>query len=166
MMSYSLEAIARLSRAEFVEAFGAVFEATPAIAQRVWEARPFTSRDDLHRKMAAVVADFSPEEQLQLLRSHPDLGSRAQMAPASVAEQAGVGLDRLTPKEYNRLQELNCRYTETFDFPFIIAVKNHTKASILAAFEARLANSRPEEIERAIAEVIEIARLRLELIVT
>ncbi len=116
---------------------------------------------DLHQKMVDVVNAMSQEEQLALIRAHPDLGSKAKMADASVQEQAGVGLDRLSPSEFERFQTLNQTYKETFGFPFIIAVKNHTKTSILDAFEQRLHYSAEAEIQQAITEISQIAQFRL-----
>lgn len=83
------------------------------------------------------------------------------MAEASVKEQAGVGLDRLSSEEYESFQLLNQAYKNKFGFPFIVAVKNHTKTSILAAFEQRLANPEDVEVAQAIAEIVQIAKFRL-----
>jgi 2-oxo-4-hydroxy-4-carboxy-5-ureidoimidazoline decarboxylase len=87
------------------------------------------------------------------------------MAEASVQEQSTVGLDQLSAAEYDRFQNLNQAYKEKFSFPFIIAVRNNTKDSILAAFEQRLQNNLEVENQHAIAEIIEIARWRLVLAV-
>lgn len=160
-MPYSIAALNQMSRDAFVEALGTVFEETPRIADRTWEQRPFVSVADLHQRMVEDVKAMTPADQIALLQAHPDLGSRVQMADASVQEQAGAGLNQLTPVEYERFQRLNQAYKEQFGFPFIIAVKHHTKDSILAAFEQRLRNTKPEERDRALQEVFEIARLRL-----
>jgi 2-oxo-4-hydroxy-4-carboxy-5-ureidoimidazoline decarboxylase len=138
-----------------------VFEATPEIAQRAWEQRPFADRADLHRKMVAILEAMSPEAQLALLVAHPDLGSKAKMAPTSVQEQAGVGLDRLTAEEYDRFAQLNQTYRNQFGFPYIIAVRNHTKTSILQSFVERLQNTPAQEQQRSMVEIAEIARFRL-----
>lgn len=151
-----------MSQEAFVAALGAIFENTPAIAAKAWHQRPFDSVEALHRAMVAVVQADSDDAQLALLRAHPDLGSRAAMADASVQEQASAGLDRLSPEEYSRFHQLNQAYTERFGFPFIIAVRSHTKASILAAFEERLQNSRESERQTALQEVFKIARFRLD----
>ncbi len=91
----------------FVETLGWIFEASPWVAERAWLARPFASVEELHAAMTAVVDAASPAERLALLRAHPDLGARARMSDASVGEQQGAGLDRLTPEEFDRLQRLN-----------------------------------------------------------
>jgi 2-oxo-4-hydroxy-4-carboxy-5-ureidoimidazoline decarboxylase len=164
-MPYSLAQLNAMSQAEFVAALGAVFEETPAIAKIAWHARPFTSVSDLHQQMVNVVGYFSPEKELALIQSHPDLGSRVAMAEASVQEQAGAGLNQLSPQEYEQFQQLNQAYTEKFGFPFIIAVKNHTKASILATFQSRLENFAAQERQQALAEIMMIARFRLNTLV-
>ncbi|MBF2027785.1 MAG: 2-oxo-4-hydroxy-4-carboxy-5-ureidoimidazoline decarboxylase [Oscillatoriales cyanobacterium C42_A2020_001] len=160
-MPYSIAELNQMTQAAFVDALGAVFEDTPAIARDTWNRRPFTNVDDLHQKMVSVVNGLSEDDQLDLICAHPDLGSKAKMAEASVQEQAGVGLDRLSPEEFERFQALNHQYREQFGFPFIIAVKNHTKTSILQAFEQRLQNDAKTEQQQAITEITQIARFRL-----
>lgn len=160
-MPYSIDELNQMSQEAFVGALGAVFEDTPEIAQQVWNHRPFIDVADLHQKMVALVNALTPQEQLALIQAHPDLGSRAKMAAASVQEQAGVGLDQLSFKEYEQFQLLNQAYKDKFDFPFIIAVKNHTKASILEAFKQRLQNSAHHERQQALTEIIQIAQFRL-----
>lgn len=161
-MQYSLVELNQLSQEEFTEALGAIFERTPTVARRTWEDRPFASTADLHAKMVTVVNSMTEAEKLALIQAHPDLGSKAKMAVASVNEQAGAGLDRLSVAEFDRFQFLNREYREKFGFPFIVAVKNHTKTSIIAAFERRLDNSPETEMQQALTEIYEIARFRLE----
>jgi 2-oxo-4-hydroxy-4-carboxy-5-ureidoimidazoline decarboxylase len=160
-MPYSLAQLNEMSQSEFIAALGAVFEETPAIAKIAWHARPFTSAIDLHQQMVNVVSYFSREKELALIQAHPDLGSKAKMAEASIKEQAGAGLNQLSPQEYEQFQQLNQAYTEKFGFPFIIAVKNYTKESILWAFQRRLENSAEQERQQALAEIMAIARFRL-----
>jgi 2-oxo-4-hydroxy-4-carboxy-5-ureidoimidazoline decarboxylase len=111
----------------------------------------------------AVVRDAAPEEQLALIRAHPELAGKAAVAltEASAAEQAGAGLDRLTQAEFDRFHALNAAYREKFGFPFIICVRLTDKAGILAAMERRLANDRATEIANALGQIGEIVRLRL-----
>jgi 2-oxo-4-hydroxy-4-carboxy-5-ureidoimidazoline decarboxylase len=160
-MNYSLSEINNLDRDAFVAALGAVYEDTPAIAEKAWYKKPFVDLEQLHQSMVDVVKKMSDSEQLILIRSHPDLGSKAKMAEASVKEQAGIGLDRLTSQEFDRFQLLNDKYKEKFGFPFIIAVKNQNKMSIFDAFELRLQNAIELEKERALLEIFKIAKFRL-----
>lgn len=161
-MSYSLNQLNQMSQDEFVAALGLVFEHTPSIAEKVWLERPFADISELHRAMVIVVQGLSQDEQLALISAHPDLGTKAKMADASVQEQAGAGLDRLSPDEFDRFTRLNQVYRDRFGFPFIIAVKDQTKESILEAFEIRSNHSAEEEQQQALTEICQIARFRLE----
>lgn len=160
-MPYSIPELNQMSQEAFTEVLGAIFEHTPAIAHQTWYQRPFADLADLHAKMVAVVNAMSQEEKLALIQAHPDLGSKTKMAEASVKEQTGAGLDRLSPEEYERFHFLNQAYREKFGFPFIIAVKNHTRASILEAFERRTHHSIETEMQQAITEIVQIAQFRL-----
>ncbi len=53
-------------------------------------------------------------------------------------------------------------YTQKFGFPFIIAVRDNTKAKILTAFENRLQNSDEAELAESARQVERIAELRLQ----
>ncbi len=165
-MVYTISELNQMGQEAFVEALGTVFEHTPAIAHQAWCQHPFADVNELHQAMVDVAHAMSREEQLALIRAHPDLGSKAKMAVASVKEQAGVGLDRMTEQEYNRFLSLNQRYKDKFGFPFIIAVKNHTKDSIFAAFEQRLGNTLQVEMQHDLTEITEIARFRLVELIT
>jgi 2-oxo-4-hydroxy-4-carboxy-5-ureidoimidazoline decarboxylase len=160
-MVVSLSALNQMNQAAFVEVCGAVFEETPEIAAQAWIDRPFADVADLHQKMVAIVDRLTPDAKLALIRAHPDLGARVKMAAASVKEQMGAGLDRLTPEEFEQFQILNQRYKARFQIPFIIAVKNHTKATILEAFHRRLEHTVEAEIDQALQEITVIARFRL-----
>ena len=154
-----------MSQAEFTEALGGIFEHSPWVAAGAWAARPFASADGLSEAMMDTVRRASAEDKLRLLRAHPDLAGKAAragtMTTDSVSEQSGAGLSRLSDEEYERFDRLNTAYREKFGFPFIIAVRNHTKESILAAFEERLGHTFEEESAAALAEIGAITHLRL-----
>lgn len=158
----TLADVNQLDRETFIDTLAWVFEHSPWVAERSWPHRPFASLDALHQAMTHAVAAAAPEHQLALIRAHPDLGARAKMSCASVAEQAGAALDRLAPAEFEELQRLNSAYREKFGFPFIYAVKGSTKHDILAALEQRLAGDQADEHAAALAQIYRIARIRLE----
>lgn len=160
-MTIYLAELNKMERDEFVAVLGEIFEGTPAIAYQTWDQRPFNTAESLHRCMVKVMYGMTVEEQMMLMRSHPDLGSKARMTDASIKEQAGVGLNQLTVKEYQQFQELNRIYVEQFGFPFIVAVKNHTKLTILESFQIRLRNSVEVERKQALDEIAQISRFRL-----
>jgi 2-oxo-4-hydroxy-4-carboxy-5-ureidoimidazoline decarboxylase len=157
----TLAALNMADRDAFVAALGWIFEHSPWVAERVWRLRPFAGTDALHSAMTSVVEEATLEEQLSLLRAHPDLGTRARVSDASRGEQSGAGLDRLTPAEFERLMQWNAAYRERFGFPFLYAVKGSTKDDILSALELRLGNSREDEFREALRQVYRIAKSRL-----
>jgi 2-oxo-4-hydroxy-4-carboxy--5-ureidoimidazoline (OHCU) decarboxylase len=53
---------------------------------------------------------------------------------------------------------------ERHGFPFIIAVRDNTKASIFQAFERRMANDSSTEFAEALRQVERIAELRLQAV--
>lgn len=158
----TIEDLNRKDLAGFVEAAGWVFEHSPWVASRVWAKRPFATVDALHEAMAAEVSAADPEQQLQLLRAHPELGARAEMSAASQTEQSGAGLRELPRAELERLQRLTSSYRTKFGFPFLYAVKGATSQTILNALEARLVSTREAEHTEALRQACRIARVRLE----
>lgn len=141
----------------------ALFEHSPWVEARA-DAAP--SSGDRHADLMAVVYAASPEEQLALIRAHPELAGKAaidgSLTDASAAEQASAGLDRLTPGEFARFHALNQAYRDAHAMPFIICVRLTNKTGILAAMEARIAQDTQTEIATALAEIGKIVKLRLE----
>ena len=160
-----LDDLGRMGQEDFTALLGDVFEHSPWVVERAWRARPFASVDDLHAAMVEAVQTSAMAQKLELLRAHPRLAGKAARQGAlteySTAEQKGAGLADLSPTEARRLDALNHAYSERFGFPFIIAVKNHSKAGIFAALERRLQNTPAEELATALNEVGQIARHRL-----
>jgi 2-oxo-4-hydroxy-4-carboxy-5-ureidoimidazoline decarboxylase len=154
-----------LDREAFTALFGGVFEHSPWIAAAGWEAQPFEDVEGLHAALCAIMYAASAERQVALIRAHPDLVGRAAreggLTAASTGEQAAAGLDRLSSEEIARFEELNGAYRARFGFPFVICARENKKESILAGFDARLGQSRDEEIATALGEIAKIARLRL-----
>ena len=145
----------------FAEKVGWVFEHSPWVAVRASSSLPFPNSKAMHDAMVQVVRQAAPAEQLALIQAHPDLGARAKMSDASVGEQAGAGLNQLTPEEFDTLHKLNAAYKSRFGFPFIYAVKGSTKHDILRALETRLGNTQEAEHATALEQVFRIAWFRL-----
>jgi OHCU decarboxylase len=161
----SLAALNAMDRAAFVAALGGLFEHTPAIAEQAFQRRPFPSLAALHAAFMAAVHEADPPARRALIGAHPDLAGKAAidgaLTEASAFEQQSAGLDRLTPAEYARFQALNAAYRARFGIPFIICVRDNTKQSILAAFEARLQATPAAEEATALDQIARITRLRL-----
>jgi 2-oxo-4-hydroxy-4-carboxy-5-ureidoimidazoline decarboxylase len=159
--------LAGLSKAEFIERFGPIFEHSPWVVEAAWERSraaqaPFADAGDLHAAFMAEVTAAGAAAQLALINAHPALATNVDLTEASQSEQQGAGLKHLTAQEFERFAALNAAYRKKFGFPFIICVRLNTKASILAAFEARLAQDAAAEREAAIAQIGLITKLRLQ----
>jgi 2-oxo-4-hydroxy-4-carboxy-5-ureidoimidazoline decarboxylase len=154
-----------MDETRFVAHFGGVFEHSRWVADGAWAARPFASIDALHAAMCEVVARAGRERQLALIRAHPELAGKAavrgELTQASTREQRGAGLDQCSPEEYARLTELNAAYTARFGFPFILAVRGHTRQSIIDNMAARLGNGHDAEQAEALRQIERIAAFRL-----
>jgi len=161
----ALEALNRLSVDDFTATLGAIFEHSPWVPQRAAAARPFASRLDLLDAMRAVVQAAPVEQQLGLIRAHPQLGARgrkrAELTEASSREQRRAGLDACTDEEFDQLLRLNTAYVHKFSFPFILAVRGHDPNSILASMESRLNNTPEVERHTALTQIGLIGGYRL-----
>ncbi len=152
---------------DFVSTYGGIYEHSPWVAERVLELLGDDVADSelLATLMADCVDNASLEMQLELIRAHPDLAGKAQVAGEltadSTEEQARAGLGQCTADEFGKFQALNAAYKEKFEFPFIMAVRESTRVEILTAFEHRLDNEYAAEFETALEEIHKIARLRL-----
>lgn len=157
-----------MAKADFVEAFGGVFEHSAWIAERAHGLELGPAHDTatgVHNALARMFRSASEQERLGVLRAHPDLAGKLaaarRLTAESTAEQAGAGLDVLTDEERAAFTELNQAYIDKFGFPFIIAVRDHDKASILQSFHSRIANDNDQEFAEACRQVERIAEFRL-----
>ncbi len=163
-----IERPSEMSRDRFVELFGSIFEHSPWIAEQAFEMELGPTHDTatgVHSALSRVFRSASEEKRLSVLKAHPDLAGKLAAAKrltvASTAEQASAGLDALYDDERAEFEALNREYTDKFGFPFIIAVRDHDKASILKAFRSRVGHDRDTEFVEACAQVERIAELRL-----
>lgn len=166
MVSYALESVNQMPVADFISAFGDLAEHSPWVAEQAAFARPFSSREAMHQAFRGAVMQATLDQQLALIRAHPDLAGKAaihgELTDDSRREQAGAGLDTLTEGEFERFTALNARYKEKFDFPFIFAVKGADKHQILESFETRLLNDASQEINAALDNISRIFSFRIE----
>lgn len=161
----SIEALNTMPVETFTATLGAIFEHSPWVAERAAPERPFASREDLLEAMRRVVQDAPLQDQLSLICAHPQLGARGrkrlELTEASSNEQRRAGLDACSEEEFAELMRLNTEYVEKFDFPFILAVRGHDPASILAFMRQRLNNTPEEERHTALTQIGLIAGYRL-----
>lgn len=163
-----IERPSQMTRDRFVTRFGGIFEHSAWIAEGAWALELGPAHDSatgLHNALARIFRSASPDKRMAVLRAHPDLAGKLaaakRLTPESTAEQASAALDALTDAERARFTELNSAYVAKHGFPFIIAVRDNSKASIMQAFESRIANDTATEFATACAQVERIAELRL-----
>ncbi|MBO6791040.1 MAG: allantoinase PuuE [Dinoroseobacter sp.] len=152
----------------FVGAYGGIFEHSPWIAEGAHGLELGPAHDTavgLHNVLTRVFRTATEGQRLGVLTAHPDLAGKLAQAKRltleSTSEQASAGLDALTDEERATFTSLNATYVEKFGFPFIIAVRDHDKPSILKAFRSRIENSREVEFAEACHQVERIAYHRL-----
>lgn len=161
----TLDELNRASPDEFSRAFGPVYEHSPWVAERAYARRPFASRLDVQLALYGAVQSATEGEKVALIRAHPELAGKeareGTLTAASAREQSAAGLGVLSPDEAALLRRLNADYRDAFGFPFVICARLNRKDAIVGTLRARLANTREQEIDNAIAQIGEIARLRL-----
>jgi len=153
-------------QASFVAAFGPVVERSPWVVQRAWAQGPFGTLAEVYGALIASIRAATVDEQLALLRAHPELAGHEALAGSMTAEsnseQARLGLFALSTEQYARLTGLNRRYSARFGFPMIVALRLHDDLeSVLRHAEARLANDVVTERGVALDQIAEVIRGRL-----
>ncbi|SDD42011.1 2-oxo-4-hydroxy-4-carboxy-5-ureidoimidazoline decarboxylase [Paraburkholderia lycopersici] len=165
-MHYTLEQLNHASADAFAAALSGIFEHSPWVAEAAARQRPFASIDALHRTLSQAVETSGEAKQLALISAHPELAGKAavrgELTAESTREQSGAGLNHCTQEEFDRLQALNRAYRAKFGFPFILAVRGYDRHGIIANFEARVNNSRADELRASLDQIYRIARFRLD----
>lgn len=163
-----IERPSEMSKEAFIDAFGGIFEHSPWIAEAAHGLELGPTHDcaqGVHMALCRIFRAASKERRLDVLNAHPDLAGKLaaakRLTAESSSEQASAGLDMLTDAERASFTQLNEDYRAKFGFPFIIAVRDHTKADILEAFQTRLNHDVDAEFKAACAQVERIAELRL-----
>ncbi|WP_193615640.1 allantoate amidohydrolase [Massilia sp. YMA4] len=154
----------------FVDTLRGIYEHSPWIPERAAEQRPFATVTALKQALQAVVTQASRDEQLGLIRAHPELAGKAavrgELTAESTGEQAASGLNLCSPEEFATLHRLNADYNAKFGFPFILAVKGPTgkglsRQAVIATFARRLKNQPAVEMAECLRQIHRIAEIRL-----
>ena len=160
-----------LEETRFVALLGAVFEQSPWVAQRAWKRKPFASVDDLFQALADEVRRAGIDEQLALLRAHPEIAGReaggGRRGADSSSDEGRLGFLSLDRSHFERIAELNRRYRQRFGFPCIVALQLHaSRASVMAEMRRRLGNQADAERANALEQLGYIARGRLDRVIS
>ena len=159
-----IKKINKLSQSKFVKVFANIFENASWIAKDLYNKKPFKDFADLSQKMLSIFSTSTKENQLKILKAHPDLADKTKigsLTPDSKKEQSNAGLDQCSEEEFNEFKNLNNEYKKKFGFPFIYAVKGKEKKEILSNFRQRSLNNIDVEFIEAKKQVKKIASLRL-----
>ena len=169
-MSMTLDILNRCDSAAFCTALAGIYEHSPWVAERAAGMRPFATLTAFKLALQNTVADALPEEQLALIRAHPELAGKAAIAgdvtAESASEQARAGLTDCSAEEFARLQQLNADYHRKFGFPFILAVKGPDgngmhRSAIINLFSRRLRYQKADEMAECLRQIHRIAELRI-----
>ncbi|MDR6856267.1 2-oxo-4-hydroxy-4-carboxy-5-ureidoimidazoline decarboxylase [Variovorax guangxiensis] len=170
-MALSIEQLNAATPEQVAALLDGTYEHSPWIAQRAAAARPFRSLAHLKHALVQAVSKAKDEEQLGLIRAHPELAGKAMVSKTLTAEstheQGKAGLTDCTPEEFAKIQQLNADYNAKFGFPFILAVRGPrgtglSKREIIDTFERRLHHPADFERGEALRNIHRIAEIRLD----
>jgi len=153
------------------DAFGALvaplFEAAPAFIGRLGEGRPYGSWEALFQRADEIALALSTAERLELIDAHPRIGAppgsvsalsfveqgydRERASASAEAERARIGAE---------LERLNAAYEARFGFRYVVFVAGRSRAQIVPLIEAALGADAAAEEQRALHDVVAIARDR------
>jgi len=159
-----IKKINELPQSEFVRIFANIFENASWIAEDAYSKKPFSNFEDLSQKIINIFSNTTKENQLKIIRDHPDLADKTKIGLLTIdskKEQSNAGLDQCTEEEFNEFKNLNDKYKKKFGFPFIYAVRGKEKKEILSNFRQRSLNDINVEFVEAKKQVKIIASLRL-----
>ena len=159
---FRLQDINTMDHDTFVSVFGSVFEESAWAAEQTFEKLPSESVDSFVEVFCQCVREADHQTQLNLLCAHPELGSKRKMADASVKEQRGAGIRDAEEENRSLMQDLNTKYRQKYEFPFIIAVKGLTPELIIEHMQRRLLNDHDTEFDECLNQVFKIAQIRLD----
>jgi beta-ureidopropionase / N-carbamoyl-L-amino-acid hydrolase len=169
-MTLSLQQLNAASVDEASTLLDGIYEHSPWIARSGIAQRPFASLAALKYAMTQVVSQASRDQQLGLIRAHPELAGKAMVSQSLTAEstneQSKAGLTNCSPEEFAKLQKLNHDYNAKFGWPFILAVRGPRglgllRQQIISTFERRLHGHPDFELMECLRNIHRIAEIRL-----
>lgn len=147
-----------MPKVAFVAALAPLFEGAPHFLDRLAAARPFGGADEMFRRARVIALSMPESEQIELIDAHPRLGAPPSSVSAmSYTEQ---GYDRETTEAIADLKRLNRQYEAKFGFRFCVFVAGRSRMELVPVLETALSAERTAEIQRALGDVVAIARDR------
>ena len=161
----SIDEINQLTKNDFIDIFGNVFEKTYWIADKAFNLKPYKNINELFSTLIEIYENSSQEDFLKIFNSHPELAIEKKLTDESKEEQNNASLNQCSDQEFIEFKQLNMNYTQKFNFPFIVAVKGKKKKEILESFRQRFTNDINTEFSEAKKQVKKIATSRLNKII-
>jgi len=161
----SIDKINQLTKNDFIDIFGNVFEKTYWIADKTFNLKPYKNFNELLSTFFKVYENISKEDLLKIFNAHPELAVEKKLTDDSRKEQDNASLNQCSNQEFVEFKKLNVNYKKKFGFPFIVAVKGKKKEEILENFRQRFTNDTKKEFDEAKKQVKKIATFRLEEII-
>ena len=169
-MPITLDQLNAATLQEGLQLLDGLYEHSPWIAEAAITQRPFKSIHHLKFTLTEVVSQATTDQQLRLIRAHPELAGKAMVSQSLTAESSNeqhkAGLTHCSPQEFAQLQQLNAAYNAKFGWPFILAVRGPrglglSRAEIIATFERRLQGHADFELAECLRNIHRIAEIRL-----
>lgn len=161
----SVKELFAMPKEEILSFLGGIYENSLWVAEALDMDGSFETVTQVAAAMQTIVDGSTKERKMELLCAHPDLcekvGKIEELTKESQEEQSRAGLQSLTETELERFATANTAYRTKFGFPFILAVRNATKFTVLAALEGRLPKPVETEFVQALTQVHKIAWMRL-----
>ena len=152
----------KMDKADFVAAFGSIFRNGQEVAARTWEGELSAVNDSAYGLFFALrtqFRDMSDEAKVEILKGYDGLNNRIGAARVVADAAEAQSLDVMTAGQKERLLQLLDDYVRKFGFGVVFAVRDYTTASLIEAFESRLANDRQTELAVACRETERLAFL-------
>ncbi|KNX36033.1 2-oxo-4-hydroxy-4-carboxy-5-ureidoimidazoline decarboxylase [Luteipulveratus halotolerans] len=162
-----LSEVNAMSREQFVETFGGLFQGSSHVAERAFDSRPFSDTRDLRRAFQEAFYTLDDDEQERLIDSYPDLGADSvadgEAGEDSLRDQSTLGLTRLDDRAHEELAELTSLYRSRFGFPLVTCVRDRDSFDqVLRTGWERLDNAPSQEHAAALVEIANIAGHRFD----
>ena len=161
-----IEDINNYNSEKFIDSFKNIYEESKFITEHADKKRPFKNKKEMILIFLELFDNLDEETKINIIKKHPDLADKIKinkgLSELSDEEQSRSGLKDCSEQEFNLFKDLNSRFKNKFNIPFIFAVRNKNKNEIITEFKNRLDNNDLNlEIKTSISQVKEIAKLRL-----
>ncbi|KAJ1680141.1 hypothetical protein EV182_000606 [Spiromyces aspiralis] len=165
----SLLPIARLNQVdinEFNNVISILFEPTPLLTSRLYEARPYSSYEQLLDTAKKFIDEMSYKEKLEVINSHPRIGESAAKLSAMSKVEQGAPKDS-DPSELAKEEAAlaqwkvwNEKYEKKHGFKFIVFVNGRSKSTLLPVVEERYNRRTEDELATGLNDMVLIAKDR------